>query len=435
MRTNRWDRHLAIFVLALFVLSCTTTKLPPVSSAGAAFEPLKDERRLWESASEEEGKLQENITPYQDPLLVDYLNDIVTRLNPPMMAANPELGYRVRVIEDPTLNAFAYPHGSLYLHTGLLARMENEDQLATVLAHEMSHVEGRHMLRHRRSARNKQIGFSIAAIAAAVVVAGEQGDSYRQGKYGQAARIGVLSDVMIGLGLQLAYLAAVNGYGRDLESEADSGAFDKLVAAGYNPEQAPLVFEALLAERGDSGKTEAFFFGSHPRLAMRIENATLWLAEHPDSSRSVQATGAQDPERFWRRMRTVVRDDARLNIEMGRLELADHELQRALDLMPGDPETRLLIGRLKLAQSETIKDEAHKAQLRNEAMNDFREALRLDPERPATHRELGLLAYRNEDFATACVQFRQYIELDPRAEDAQRIRDYLLELERDGHCP
>jgi len=435
MRTNGWRRPLAVCVLALFVISCATTRLPPISSAGEAFEPLKDERRLWEQAIEEEGKLQENISLYQDPLLVDYLDEIVSRLNPPMMAANPELSYRVSVIEDPTLNAFAYPHGALYLHTGLLARMENEDQLATVLAHEMTHVEGRHMLRHRRSARNKQIGFSIAAITAAVVVAGEVGDSYSQGKYGQAARIGVLSDILVGLGLQLAYMAAVNGYGRNLESEADSGAFDKLVNAGYNPEQAPLVFEALLAEHGDSGKTEAFFFGSHPRLALRIENAEQWLAEHPDSSRGAEPTGAEDPERFWRRIRTVIRDDARLNIEMGRLELAEHELKRALELMPNDPETRLLIGRLRLEQSKSIEGGAEKRQLRDEAMGAFREAVRLDPERAATHRELGLLAFRNEDFVTACVQFRQYIELDPRADDAQRIRDYLLELEQDGNCP
>ena len=82
------------------------------------------------------------------------------------MAANPAVRYRVRVIEDPTLNAFAYPHGSIYIHTGLLARMENEDELATVLGHEMTHVEDRHMLRYQRSAHNKEVGFTVAAITA-----------------------------------------------------------------------------------------------------------------------------------------------------------------------------------------------------------------------------------------------------------------------------
>ncbi len=47
---------------------------------------------------------------------------------------------------------------------------------------------------------------------------------------------------------------------------------------------------------------------------------------------------------------------------------------------------------------------------------------------------MGLLAYRDGDFATACVSFRHYLEVDPKAEDAQRIRDYLLEMEREGRC-
>ena len=81
----------------------------------------------------EEEKLLGEIDLYQDPLLVDYLEQVVTHLNPESMADNPELRYTVGVVEDPTLNAFAFPHGALYIHTGLLARMSNEDQLATVL--------------------------------------------------------------------------------------------------------------------------------------------------------------------------------------------------------------------------------------------------------------------------------------------------------------
>ena len=50
----------------------------------------------------------------------DYLERVVGRLNPEGMADNPEITYRVHVVDDPTLNAFAFPHGSLYVHTGLL---------------------------------------------------------------------------------------------------------------------------------------------------------------------------------------------------------------------------------------------------------------------------------------------------------------------------
>jgi predicted Zn-dependent protease len=411
--------------------SCAKTTLPPVSASGAAFEPARDERRLWEVAREEERKLREKVKLYQDPLLEDYLEEVVGRLNPRGMAENPDLQYRVSVIEDPTLNAFAYPHGSLYIHTGLLARVENEDQLATVLGHEMTHVENRHMLRSQRSARNKQLGFGIASIAAAVIVAGEEGEAIERGDYGKAARIDVLSNVLVGLGLQLAVLAAINGYGRDLEREADFGGFEKMAAAGYDPAEAPAIYEALRDDHGESGKLETFFFGNHPRLAARIESAEEWLAAHPATTRPARAG---EVDRFARRIRPVVRDDARLNLELGRLKLAEDQLNRALAMASDDPETHFLLARLRLQQSEGEKDPERRKDLQRQAEASLHEAVRLDPDRPGPHRELGLLAFRNEDFRAACVHFRHYLELDPKAEDAGRIRDYVLELERDGHC-
>ncbi len=431
MRHGKPFRAAALVTLAAFVSFCATTHVPPISSVGTQFTPDRDEKRLWEDSRAEEAKLREKARIYNDPLLVDYLQGVVRRLNPPGMAANPTIGFRVTVLKDPTLNAFAYPTGSLYVHTGLLARMENEDQLATVFGHEMTHVENRHMLRYQRSARNKAIGFSVASIAAAVIVAGAEGRAAEQGNYAKAAQIGVLTDILVGLGLQLAFIAAVNGYGRDLESEADEGGFQKMAAAGYDVREAPKVYEALLREHGDPGKAEAFFFGSHPQLALRIENARAWGASHPGD---LHASRVQDQDEFTRRIRPVVRDDARLNLVLGRLQLAGDELDRATRLMPGDPECHFLTGKLRLAQSEAEKDAEAQKRLGDEALAAFREAIRLDPNRPAPHREVGLLAYRSGDFATACVEFAQYLEIDPKADDAQRIRDYRLELERDGRC-
>src|SRR4051794_36718097 len=150
-------RSTALATLLLALSSCVSTQLPPISSQGRSFRPLSDETRLWEQSRDEEAELLDHVKLYHDPLLESHLAQVVARLNPPGMAVNPEIRYRVRVIEDPSLNAFAYPHGSLYIHTGLLARMENEDELATVLGHEMTHVEDRHMLRYQRSMHNRQV--------------------------------------------------------------------------------------------------------------------------------------------------------------------------------------------------------------------------------------------------------------------------------------
>lgn len=429
------SRIVVVSTLVLFTASCVSTQLPPISSAGPGFQPLKDEVRLWAKSREEEKKLLDQVPIYKDPLLEDYLQGVVDRMTPPGMAANHQIRYQVHVVEDTSLNAFAYPHGSIYIHTGLLARMENEDQLATVLGHEMTHVEDRHMLRYTRSARNKQIGFSIAALTAAVILAGEEGDAWSEGRYRKAATIGVLGQILVNLGLQLAFLASVNGYGRDLEDEADVGGFNKMRAAGYDLREAPKVYQALLADHGDPGNVEAFFFGSHPKLAQRISNAQKRVAALPADMRSAPPT--QPPpaaDDFSRRLRPVVRDDARLNIESGRLKLAEYELERANASLPSDPETHFLLGKLKLAQAEAATSPAETQGLLAEASAAFQESRRLGLARTELDRELGLVAYRLKDWNAACESLGRYVDSAADADDIATIRGYLLELRSDGRC-
>src|SRR5690348_5115176 len=112
---------------------CRSTSVPPVGAEGPGFTPASDERRLWDQAKEEERKLRDKAPLYQDPLLEDYLNQVAGRLAPPELQGQEAIRLRVYVIRDPTLNAFTYPTGSIYVHTGLLARLENEAQLAVVL--------------------------------------------------------------------------------------------------------------------------------------------------------------------------------------------------------------------------------------------------------------------------------------------------------------
>ncbi len=434
--SQRFRAHLALATLAAFLASCASTQLPPISAAGPAFEPLPDERALWADSRAEEEKLLSEAEVYEDPLLVDYLEDLVHRLEPPAMAANHEVSYRVTVLEDPTLNAFAYPHGSIYVHTGLLARMEDEGELATVLGHEMTHVENRHMLRYRRAAWNRQVAISAIAITAAVVAAGVEGDAEAKGDYGRAARIDVFSNLLVGLGLQLAFVAAVNGYGRDLELEADAGGFAKLAAAGYDPADAPKVYQALLEDHGESGKLESFFFGSHPQLSARVASAKAWTAAHPDLAPAPgDDRSLADGGRFASRIRPVVRDDARLNIDLGRLALASDELDKVMGWMPEDPEAHFQLARLRLAQADAEQDETSRAGRVADAEAELRESIRLAPNRPPVHRELGLLLYREGDLRGACREIGYYLELAPDAGDAQPMRDYLLELRSSGDCP
>jgi predicted Zn-dependent protease len=433
LRRSAAFRSVALATLCLVSISCVSTNLAPISSQGRAFQPLTDERKLWRESRAEEKTLLDKVRPYHDPELEVYLEEVVERLNPPAMAANPDVRYKVRVIEDPTLNAFAYPHGSIYIHTGLLARMENEDELATVLGHEMTHVEDRHMLRYQRSAHNKEVGFTVAAIAAYVAVAVVAGDAADHGNWGEAEALDAFGQVLVALGLNLAFLASVHGYGRGLEEEADRGGFAKLAAAGYDLRQAPKVYQVLYDDRGDSRRAEAFFFGSHPRLTERIDVSKKYVAAHAGST-APAADHADRDAAFARAIRPVVRDDARLNIDMGRLALAEDELRRVRAWMPEDPETHFLKGRLRLAQIAGEKSPEAQQRLRTEAEDSFREAIELDGDLPEPHRELGLLLRDRQDFRGACVQLRRYAQLDPEADDREEVDGMVAAMVKDGGC-
>src|SRR5206468_6490824 len=137
-----------------------------------------------------------------------------------------------------------------------------------------------------------------------------------------------VANIVVGLGLQLAFIAAVNGFGRELEREADEVGLERTVAAGYDPRQGPRVFEILKDDRGDDRRMEVFFFGSHPRLDERIADMKELLSTRYAGTAAEGRTA--DTADFRRRMRVLVRDDAAENIRLARLGNAENELQRVL---------------------------------------------------------------------------------------------------------
>lgn len=431
-RLPRPSRPAAWVLLAALLLTgmpgCYSPRaVQPVGAEGAAFALEKDEQRLWDQAREEERKLRQKADLYEDPVLDDYLNRMARALVPPEARGQDLLRVRVYAIKDPTLNAFTYPRGSIYVHTGLLARLENEAQLATVLGHEVAHATNRHALRYNRSARNKAIGFGIAALVGSVLVAGAAGDKAAEGDWRDAYIINQVGNIMVGLGLQLAFLAAVNGFGRDLEREADEVGLARLVAAGYDPRQAPRVFEILKDNKGDPSKAEVFFFGSHPRLDERIASTKELIgARYPGAGAEGRIAETRD---FRMRTRVLVRDNAALDIEEGRLNLAEDALKRVLDLTPNDAVAHYLRGHVHEKRAAEAKNSEAKRLLEERAVASYDEALRHDPQYADPHRAKGLLAFRAGRKGEALQAFRRYLEIRPDAPDARQIKDYILEIE------
>jgi len=428
--SHAWTRGLvgllAVSIAAGPVGCFGPTRVPPIGAEGA-FALERDEERLWDQARDEERQLRTKAAIHRDPILEDYLDQVAQKMVPPQVAAQEVLKIRVHAIKDPSLNAFTYPTGSVYVHTGLLARLEDEAQLATVLGHEIAHATERHALEYNRSARNKMIGFSIAAIAASVLIAGEAGEAAGEGDWEEAYVINQVGNILVGLGLQLGFLAAVNGFGRDLEREADLVGLDRLVAAGYDPRRAPRVFELLKDDHGDPSKAEVFFFGSHPRLQERIDSTREIIAtRYSGTPAEGRVTDTRD---FQMRTRVLVREDALQNLEAGRLSLAQDEIIRVLKLTPKDGVAHYVQGQVHEKQAAESKDRAAGRRLEDQAMERYDEAIRIDPRYADPHRARGVILYRRGDRGGAVKAFRRYLELRPDAPDAQQVRDYILEIE------
>jgi predicted Zn-dependent protease len=429
-RRNPAYRGIAwLLVVSILAASCASRNVPPIGAGGLPFKPESDEVKLWAAAEKEEQALLKKTKAYDDPLLDDYLGKIGDRLRPDQVRQAGGPGLRFGVISDPTLNAFAMPNGRIYVHSGLLSRLDNEAQLAMILGHEMTHVDHRHALKFERDATNKQILYTVLAVAASIGIAVASGSEARSGDYVGAAVLSQTANAILGIGLQLAAIAAINGYGRDLEREADQEGMARLVHAGYDPKEAPKVFALLQSESKDRGSLETFFFGNHPRLQERIETTTQLLT----TTYAGPAQGSdtiKNTDEFGLRMRTVVRENALLDIRAGRFKLAQDQLERVVAITPKDPTAQLYFGDLYRLQSQRARAPEDRTSLAKKAVERYERSAELDPTFPDPFRQLAFLYYQQNEKERAREAFKRYLALKPDAPDGKRIKEYLLELER-----
>lgn len=166
--------------------------------------------------------------------------------------------FRVYVVENKEWNAMAAPNRSIYVFSGLLHEL-SDDEVAIVLGHELTHAS----YEHSRRAYKKQIFVLLGA--AAVAGAAESIDS--TGK-----RLGVQ------LGSLLFATALTNGYGRSQEDQADRVGLRYAYEGGYDVEQGPLLWERFAKKYGEGSKAVNFFLGDHSVAQDRARNLRRELA-------------------------------------------------------------------------------------------------------------------------------------------------------------
>ncbi len=377
---------IGVFLL-LGILACATTNLPPVREL-PSLQLQEDERRLWNRSAEEQKRLENSL--YDDPVLTAYLNDVTQDLIPEDIRGKG-LSFQVNIIKNPLLNAFAYPNGVIYVNTGILSKMENEAQLATLLSHEMAHVTHRHAIENFRTVKN------TSAVLATVQVA--------------AIPFGVYGSLTSLLG-SIGAMAAVTGYSRELETEADREGLELMTEAGYDPQEAPKLFVYLKTDLEKRDVKEPFFFGTHPRLQERINNYKKFLKSDYSGR-----TGAKGDERFNELIAPLFLDNAMMDLDMGRFSSAQEGIEKYLRMNPASARGHFCFGEIYRQRGEKEDDQ--------KAEEEYRQALSCDPSYPQTHKGLGIIYYKKGMKNKSIAEFEKYLQLLPNALDREYIKQYI----------
>jgi predicted Zn-dependent protease len=187
--------------------------------------------------------------PVQDAELNQYVSSVGTALT--KKTHRPDMPYSFRVTNAHYMNAYTFPGGSAAITRYLIARLENEEQLAAIWGHELGHVNARHTASQMTRSKLMQgvLGLTSAAIG------------------GQNAILSQAVNVAGALGGTL-FLAS---YSRDNERQADELGQQYMAAAQYNPMGMARIMEILNREHQENPGTVEILFATHPMSTERYE--------------------------------------------------------------------------------------------------------------------------------------------------------------------
>lgn len=226
------------------------------------FSPAQ-ERKLGETIVRE---LRANGGYINDPEVNDYLNELGHRLT--AASTDVKQDFEFFGVPDSQINAFALPGGYIGVNTGLILLTQTESELASVLAHEISHVTQHHMAR-ALSAQKDSMLMSLAGLALAILAA--RGGS---GSSGDAAAGAIAATQALTLQHQI-------NFTRENEYEADRLGFQRLDAAGFDVTAMATFMQRLqTAMRFVEGSVPTYL-RDHPVTYERIAEAQARAYGHP----------------------------------------------------------------------------------------------------------------------------------------------------------
>ncbi|MGB2696878.1 MAG: M48 family metallopeptidase [Candidatus Zixiibacteriota bacterium] len=237
IRKNRF--HFLIFIILLICLICYCATTGPGGKKSLILMSTSQEVSLGKEFA---AQVDTTNPISDDSVIIAYVDEVGQKIA--QISDRADLTYHFSVIDTPVVNAFACPGGFIYVYTGLLKTMDNEAQLAGVLAHEISHVVARHGVKRLQQILGLQVLLSIAL-----------GESSELTQQAVSTGVGVL----------------IQGYSRDNEFESDEYGTLYMQKAGYNPEgMVQLLGKLMEMSQHEPGFLEEIM-ATHPPTKDRIQ--------------------------------------------------------------------------------------------------------------------------------------------------------------------
>lgn len=368
-------RNIFFFIIFVSLAGCATTGgVTSLKSAKDTENLQEKERRLWHEAAGYDDMIERSGQLYEDKRTTQYLQDVTDRLYPEFKGK-----IHVRIYDSTQLNAFALSNGSIYINLGMLARIENEAQLAAVLGHETVHFTEKHSFLQRVSTKN------LAAFA----VSGIPFSS-------------------------LAAASSISGYSQELERDADAKGYERLVKTGYDPHEAHKVFQHLADEVKALDIEEPYFFSSHPQLTDRINEFKSMSASHKG--------GGRIGSKSYNKIMSSIRLDA-LRKDIGQ------DRYKSVILVMEDSKKRgyyPAAGYYYLGEAYSRRDEKGDDK---KALDAYKKAEKLSPKFAPTYMRLGMHYMKSGNKSKARTYFKRYLRLAPKdARDRGYVQQYLKSL-------
>jgi predicted Zn-dependent protease len=210
----------------------------------------------WQLGNQMAAQVAQQVHIVNDPQALAYIRDVGERLHAQTSIANRP--FEFEIVDDPSVNAFSIPGGHVYVNTGLIGTAGKADELAAVLAHEISHITQRHVI--KQAEKQQQI-----SVLGAILLGQNAG-----------ALQTLVAQVLAG--------GAMARFSRADEKEADDKGLELMVRAGYDPHGMLDFFQRLVALEKGGNSSAARFFADHPGTQDRIDDISGRIAKMAKTS-------------------------------------------------------------------------------------------------------------------------------------------------------